>query len=711
MDFWLDEITQAADQELSPILEHWSRVKPWATLPALQREELAETISKQAADILSHPNQENRAQRLFDLALGISPVSARVFLLQGVALFKKAEKNSLAIDLLGAKEKFEKSLALHPGFEEAQFWLAQCLLLVYEKQNNDTCLEEAEKYLSKTSGFTETLPWSKLRAKWFWLWAEHSGEPSDYREAVKVLKTALESESDPQLECYRALAMIKMTQALSQPSMIRELGTVLKGILNHELSALQWQRLAQESHGLCSTFGHRELLHVGRDLWRKAYEASRGLLSKDSFEKYVALSLLLMELEPSALSLREIESLIRGRAQKGDENPVLAFLWKSHARLCWFEFAEKPAQIKQLLIQMESYRLQASQEPHFWLLKGGCELALGEYFRELSFVQEAMESLQKGLGIDSDRPGLWAKLARACLTLGDINYDIEASKRATNIFPFAIVCGRYDWEFWMDWGLSLFRMADATGERTYLSEAIARFEKALEMARRDEKQPSAHLLYLYGSALDFLGDLSREESHYERAVEMLEAATFADSSHPQAAIALAVALTHAGEATSKREYLEKANLVFESLASQDHEDDYLWNEWAVCLLSLCRLEMEEGQTLREQLQRAIVMLNKALCLGNQHALYNLCCAFALGSEYEKALDFLERAFETSVHPPIEDMAEDEWLDDLRSMERFQRLIDEHKPSGSEPIDPEDEEPEDPEEPWKGPPGRGNLTTS
>jgi tetratricopeptide (TPR) repeat protein len=711
MDFWLDEITKATGQELSPILEHWSRIKPWATLPAVEREELAETISKQAADILTHPNQEKKARQLFELALGIAPVSARVFLLQGVALYKKAQASAQAQELLIAKEKFEKALALHSGFDEARFWLAHCALLTYEKQGDEQALEEARLHLQRTSQSATHLPWARLRAKWHWLWAQASQEPSDYRLAISVLKKTIELDADPLLECYMALAMIRLTQALSQDFVVHELVKLLRNLLSHDLNASQWQELASSCHAICSAFGYRELLHVGKELWQKAYETSQQKLAKEDFEKYVAISLLIMELEPSALNLREIETLLRKRAQSHDENPMMFFLWKCHARLCWFEFAEKPAQLKQLLSQMEAYRLQAVQEPHYWLLKGSCQAALGDYFREVSYIQEAMESLQKGLGIDSDRPGLWARLGRACLSLGDINFDVEATRRATQIFPFAIICGRYDWEFWMDWGLALFRMADATGERAFLSEAIARFEKALEIARRDEKQPSAHLLYLYGAALDFLGDLSREESHYERAVEMLELAAFTDPSHPQAMLSLAVALTHAGEATSKREFLEKASAVFETLASQDHEDDYLWNEWAVCLLSLCRLDLEEGIAFDQQLHRAIIMLNKAFCLGNQHALYNLCCAYTLCGDKERALDYLEKAMDTGVHPPVEDMAEDEWLDEIRSVERFQRLIENSKKDKGDPSDPEGEEPEDPEEPWKDPPGRGNLTAS
>lgn len=729
MDFWLDEITKAADQEFAPIIERWSRLKPWSTLPAVQREQLAETISKQAADILVGSDQKGRAEQLFDLAQGIAPVSARVLLLQGVALYKKSQSSLEPTDLLSAKMALEKALVLLPGFEEARFWLAQCDLLAYEKQGDIAYLQDARVHLFDRAPMSLTpttlscsndislqdasiqLPWVSLVAKWHWLWADHFQEPSDYRQAIEAVKKALAVKYDCNLEFFLALSMIRLVGALGQESVINELVKCLNNILAHELSFEQWQQLSLACHQLCSTWGHRSLLRACRDLWTKTYQLSPSELSQDLFEKYAAVCLILMELEPSALGLREFETLIRKRPESTPEAAAMAFLWKSHARLSWFEHAEKPAQVKQLLRHLEEHLAKGAAEPHYWMLRGSCYLVLGEYFKDALFINEAIEKFQKGLGIDSDRPGLWMQMARAFLSLGELSGEIELSKRAVSIFPLAIACGRYDWRFWMDWGLALFRMADATGERSFLSEAVARFEKAFELVRRDEQKLDAHLLYLYGAALDFLGDLSREDVHYERAIEMLQAAVEIDPSHSQAPLSLAVALTHAGEAFSKKDLLEKANSIFESLAQLDHEDEYLWNEWAVCVLSLCRIEIDEGnERPRELLSRAIVMLNKALCLGNQHAIYNLCCAHALALDPVRALDYLEKAFDTGIHPPIEDMGEDEWLDDLRPMERFQRLIEESKKNESDDEPEDTEDPEDPEEPGKGP-GQGNLTSS
>lgn len=711
MDFWLDEITKAADQELTPILEHWSRLKPWATLPAVQREELAETISKQAADILVYPEQEKKAWRLFDLALGIAPVSARVFLLQGVALYKKAQTTGQSLELLNAKDRFQKALLLLPGFEEARFWLAHCAIVSYEQQNEVSSLEEAKILLFSSQYENSSLfPWVHLQAKWHWLWAQHFEEPSDYRLAISEINRALDIKPDVKLECFGALATMKLIKALGQESLIQDLLRRLKSLSSQNLESRSLQDLALSCHDLCSAYGYRSLLVACRDLWKKAHETS-DLFPFELFEKRAAISLILIELEPSALSLREFELMLRNRPQATASETQMAFLWKCHARFCWFEHAEKPVQLKQLLREIEAYRQQGMMEPHYWLLKGSCQLAIAEYFKEIDGVNEAIESFQKGLGIDSDRPGLWLKLARACLSIGDINSDDEASKRAINIFPFAIACGRYDWKFWMDWALALFRVADATGDRGYLSEAIARFEKALELSNRDEKETDAQLLYLYGAALDFLGDLSRDDSYYERAIEKLQAAVLKDPSHSQAPLALAVALTHAGEAMDKRNFLEKANLIFESLAQMDHEDEYLWNEWAVCILSLCRLDLEEDEISSSLLERAIVMLNKAFCLGNQHALYNLCCAYALGKDTDRALDYLEKAFDVGIHPPAEDMAEDDWLDEIRPLARFQEMLEENRKEQEGLADPEDsEDPEGPEEPERGP-DRGNLTAS
>jgi hypothetical protein len=66
---------------------------------------------------------------------------------------------------------------------------------------------------------------------------------------------------------------------------------------------------------------------------------------------------------------------------------------------------------------------------------------------------------------------------------------------------------------------------------------------------------------------------------------------------------------------------------------------------------------------------------KSLALGNQFVYYHLACLCTFQGEYEEAVDFLEKAFESELLPPIEEILEDEWLEPLVSTPYFQQFLE------------------------------------
>jgi hypothetical protein len=61
-------------------------------------------------------------------------------------------------------------------------------------------------------------------------------------------------------------------------------------------------------------------------------------------------------------------------------------------------------------------------------------------------------------------------------------------------------------------------------------------------------------------------------------------------------------------------------------------------------------------------------------LGNQQTYYHLACLHSLLQRMEESLRFLKQAHIADILPPIEDLLQDEWLENLRSTEAFSLFI-------------------------------------
>ena len=62
-------------------------------------------------------------------------------------------------------------------------------------------------------------------------------------------------------------------------------------------------------------------------------------------------------------------------------------------------------------------------------------------------------------------------------------------------------------------------------------------------------------------------------------------------------------------------------------------------------------------------------------LGYTEAYYHLAALYSLSCEYEKAILFLNKCVTFDALPPLDDILEDEWLENLRHTEIFQTFFE------------------------------------
>jgi len=104
---------------------------------------------------------------------------------------------------------------------------------------------------------------------------------------------------------------------------------------------------------------------------------------------------------------------------------------------------------------------------------------------------------------------------------------------------------------------------------------------------------------------------------------------------------------------------------------QDPEDENSYLEWGLTLISMSQQYSTGTDSLYAEAEQKIY---RSCQLGNQQAFYHLSCIYALRGLTEKAMYFLEKAADCDILPPIEEMQEDLWLENLQITDEYNSFI-------------------------------------
>lgn len=306
---------------------------------------------------------------------------------------------------------------------------------------------------------------------------------------------------------------------------------------------------------------------------------------------------------------------------------------------------------------------------------------LGNYFSDESYHLQAIQQFQHALALDPSNSRLLHGLALSHLAVGCLRGDLEIFEQVAQLFQSAADLSKeISSDFLIDWGVALMRLGEVSLTRSHAQDAVDKFELAIKQYM-DQENPSASSppidwLYNYGCALDFLGEFDDEPLHYERAIQVLNCVVEADPTFTNARYSLAVALSHLGELVVDIECFNMAADQFKLLLQSDPEDSHGWEEWGGMLLQQAILMHEPARPSHseELFAAAEQRLSHAVSLGSSSALYTLACLYSLQGNYEVGMHYIARAADCRALPSLDDLMHDEWLEGLRSLPHFRRML-------------------------------------
>ncbi len=309
--------------------------------------------------------------------------------------------------------------------------------------------------------------------------------------------------------------------------------------------------------------------------------------------------------------------------------------------------------------------------PEIFYSYGICLSALGHYFEEADYYHQAIEQFQTGLSIDRTCHQHWHAIALLYTLLGDLESDAENTERSLKFYQKAL--DLHPATFYLfDYAVALSKLGEMKHDQSYLEEAVRQFERLFTL-QRNAIYLHPDWLYHYACTLDSLGDYNEEESYYLRSIEIFTHVLMIDPDFHAVHHRIALALSHLGDLIGDREQFFRSIHHYRLALKNDEENDAVILDWGVTLTNLA--EHTSDTLEREQFYRdAELKLLTALKLGNRTAYYHLSCLFSLLGNVERAMLFLEKAARAEAVPPLDEILQDEWLENLRASSDFVEFL-------------------------------------
>jgi tetratricopeptide (TPR) repeat protein len=306
-----------------------------------------------------------------------------------------------------------------------------------------------------------------------------------------------------------------------------------------------------------------------------------------------------------------------------------------------------------------------SEESRAWYAYGICMNAFGIYYNDVEYDEFAIEKYQIGISLDKSSDFLWKGLGYSHAKIGKALDNCDMLEKACKFYNKALFFNSSSLVLMFDYGKTLLDTAEITSNQTLLEEAVRIFETALNL-QKNALLNHPEWLFNYASALDLLGDFLEKESFYIKAIEIFNHVLLINPNYPRLHYRLALSLSHLLEQIPDPQYVSKAINCFKLAVKQDEEDDEIWLEWGLMLISFANTTSSQNEYFLDAEQKIL----RSGQLGNEQAYYNLACLYALMKRDAECINLLKKAEHLDVLPTLEEIIEDEWLDNIRDKEDF-----------------------------------------
>lgn len=661
-------------------LKAFKKEDKWEKL-SLDDRELLGTLFVMQGEKLLRNGEQKKVKDNFSLACRIAPNNPRVYYRQALA-FAGSEENTAM--MRQACQALHSATKLNPGFFDA--WFAWGVVLVklgvffqelsYLELAQDKFLQ-AESLLSATTS-RRLGEFYHHYGNLYYQIGKISGEANDFSLACQKYRNAIEASGETvKFCCDIGAALCDLAYLINKSDLLFE--------------GLEYYWKAVQKDPECSE-GWVQLSYHLEKLFRSTSQESFFQMAIECFENAERLNVsgatlwlrwghLLTFYGKSRKNIEAVdEACLKFEAADRIEpnHPKILSAW-AEAKILIGTCDDSLEMLKEAEKMILSSIEMQPEVSSLWGLYGRCLAEIGRYFDDASYYQKSIEKYQFALSLNRGNHLLWHGLAQAQFSLGELKEDYRLVERACRLCVRVIEMGGKPYpQYWNDWGVVLLRLSQVTGKKEYLEAAIDKFERAIQLSKKnpDGEGADPEWLLSLGTALDIHGDMTDSQESHEKAVAILSNLDEQVPNYPNAQYALGLAKSHLAECAADVELFEQACLHFEEAAESEPDSDILLNEWGVAKIHWAELVKDPAceELYRSLLNQADRHLRQAIAAGSHVAVYNMAALQAIRGNYDVAIDCLERAHQLGSLPSLEDVLNDPWLESLFGRKEFTSFV-------------------------------------
>lgn len=642
-----------------------------------EKEKLSEKYLQEGEILLA--KKDTSAIEYFNAAAQLSPLSSNVWLRQGNAFFSYGKLKNQEKALFLANKNYKMAASINETFEIYWQWAKTLAFLGKKTEENHYFHTAKEKYqkaldLAKDQS-KETL--AVLHWEFANLWmtiAQNSEEAGDVRIAIQFYRMsfALQTKIEPLFWCDFGNAYLQMGLFINDNRLYFE-------AVDYFTKALRISKDCSEAFfSIAHAYTELYINTLDERCFKKAHEAFLEYLklNPNDADAMLELAQLLGESGKNNKDKKKLKLSIEAciNANRLDKkNTFIIGQWVESLSLYG-------ACINSLeLIQEAENKIADITEKNpkiadLWYSYGVCLSAFSIYYNDLDYDEIAIEKFQTGLTLDRSNSELWHALALTHAKIGNEFEDLDYLQKAAKFYLRAIDLKPSCPSLTSDYGKLLLKIGEINSDQKVLEEALFYLESTLNN-QNDAIMQHPDWLFSYGRVLDLLGDcLDDENSSYKKALKAFHNVLLIDPDYPRIHYHIGICYSHLGEITLDPQFLKQAIGCFKLALKQNEEDDLVYLEWGLTLISLAEQMSELNQAQKECFLEAEQKILKSGQLGNLHAYYHLACLYSLLNKLEESMHFLEKAHQMEILPTIDEVLQDDWLDNVRSTKAFQDFI-------------------------------------
>lgn len=657
-------------------LKNINTIKNHENLSLQEKKNLSNDLLIKAEEMLSNENLD--AINLFNEACLLDPENPFVWYRQGLAFLEYGSIKSRSKALHLASKNFKIASNLDP--EVFEFWWAWANVLLMLGNNS----EEYSYFLEAKKKYKHAISISSNQSKdtmseLYWDYgtvliniSKHSGEAIDLKKAIELLLISYNLQDSHSSKFLYDLgdAYLKMGLLINETNMYLQAINYFKKALEKSTKNLDaWV-------GLADSYTQLYINTLDEVYFKNANEYYEAAIELNPLDANILLDWAHLLGESGKINkdpkkLRaSIEKCIRANRKNKNLSLVIGQWCESLSLLGAY------TNRLDLILDAESKIVNATNdnpnESMLWHSYGMCMIAYGIYYNDIDYDYFAIEKFQNGLSLDRTDAELWYETANAHAKIGKIQEHSDMLERSIKFYQKAIDLKPACPMLLFDFAKALTHLGELTSNEKILKEAILRYESALALQKNAILKHPDWLFY-FGVALDLLGDLTEKENYYKKAIEIFNSVLLVEPDYPKIHYRLSLCFSHLLETETKLEYLQRANTSFNLAIKQDPEDDEVWLEWGLMLISFANENLSFSEK-NDYFLNAEQKISKAGQLGNPHAYYHLACLYSLTNRFDESMKLLNKAKKLDVLPPVDEILEDEWLDNLRSQEMFTEFL-------------------------------------